>query len=879
MTTPRPPHLARWLVSAAAPADVAQHVLDDLEEEFVGRAAARGPRAARRWYWSQAVRSTVPLLGMRGFGRRAARPRREAWRGEMTANIMQDVRHAVRRAAKRPLVSAAVVTTVALGIGATAAVVAVARDVVLQPLPFPDSHELVRVMNRRWQSVSVVDVKDRAEASRTLEGVAAYTSATPTLTGRGEPQRLQAVLVTDGFGRLLGVEPVIGRHFRPDELVSGGPAVAMLSYAFWQQRFGGDPRVLGAPIVLDDVPHVVVGVLPRTRFPFPPAGRDLWLPLIPRPGSWQTSPGSNWLFGIARLRDGVSVEAARQEMDAITPRLVEAYSELASSERNVDLVPLREHVVGPIRPIVLLLGAIVTVVLLIACGNVGNLLLSDAEARRQEFAVRAALGGAGRHLARQVLVEALVLAAAGGLLAVLLARGLVTGLLVLYPGGLPRAGEVEVDAGLVLGTLAATLLAGFLAGLPLVRQAMRPDLAPSLRLAPGRVAGPPDATRTLLASGQVALAVLLLIGAGLLLKSFRELSKVEPGYKADGLLTFAVSAPRARYGDGAQLIAFYDRLAAEVRSVPGVRAAGVALGVPLTWAGWTNRLVLEGRPEMDSTGPPTDVRAVDHGYLETMGIPLLAGRGFTERDTADAPPVVLVNRRLVAEAFAGASPLGARIRWDGRIREIVGVVGDVRHHSLSDPAVPEVYSPSTQIVRGDRYFAVRARHGDPAALLPALRQAVARLDADVALSDVATMQERLDAHRGPARFRAALTGTLGGLALVLAVLGIYASMAYLVERRSREIAIRIALGAAPTAVRRLVLARAFATSASGAALGVAAALAATKHLQAFFFGVTAHDAQVLVGAPLLLVGVAMIAAYGPARRASTVDPTEAMRGD
>jgi putative ABC transport system permease protein len=872
---PRPPRLARWLVSLCAPPDDAHLVLDDLAEEYVAREVAEGSRAARRWYWSQAIRSTGPLLVLRARrGRTADRHHRR--KDGMFTELTKDVRHALRRAGRNRLLSAAVVTTVALGIGATAAVVAVARDVVFDPLPFPEPHELVRVMNRRWQSVSVVDVRDRAALSRTLEGIAGYTSAKPTWTGPGEPQRLQAALVSGGFGSLLGIQPVLGRHFRPEELVPGGPPVVMLSHGFWQQRFGGETQVLGRQLLLDDVPHEIVGVLPHQPFQFPPVGRDLWLPLVPRPGTWQTMPGANWLIGVARLRDGVSLETAQREMDTLTPRLIELYPELASSERNVNVVPLRDHVVGPVRPIVLLLGSIVAVVLLIACGNVGNLLLADAEARRQEFAVRAALGGSGGHLARQVAVEAGVLATAGGVMAILVAHWMVHGLLALYPGGLPRAGEVELDGRLMLGTLAVTLVVGLLAGLPLIRQAFQGDLVRALRRGEGRLARTPDRTRTVLASGQVALAVLLLIGAGLLLKSFRELSKVEPGYDPDGVLTFAVSVPRARYATDAQVTAFYELLASGIREVPGVRSAGVALGVPLTWAGWTNRLLVDGRPDAEGSGPPTDARVIGPGYLETLGIPLRAGRSFTERDDAEAPPVVLVNERAVAEAFGGRSPLGARIPWEGKVREVVGVVGDVRHASLTEPAVPEVYSPSAQLVRPDRYVAVRA-HGDPATLLPALRDVVARLDRSVALSDVATMRERLAEHRAPARFRAALTGTLGGLALVLAVLGIYSSMAYLVQRRSREIGIRIALGARPAAVRRLVLLRALALSGAGAAVGIAAALAATPRLQAFFFGVTAHDAQVVLGAPLLLVLVATFAAWVPARRASCVDPAVAMR--
>ena len=874
----RGPLLARWLLERLAPAEDATFLVDDLGEQYVEQLEA-GRARAWRWYWSQALRSVPPLLGMRLRNRRRRQlAERRAKEGVVAKDLwLQDVSHALRRARANKLVTAAVIATMALGIGATTAIFTVARDVVFDPLPFAQPHELVSIRNRQWQSASIVDVRDRAVASRTLEGIVAYTGANPTLTGHGEPQQLRAALVGERFGDLLGVQPLLGRLFRPEEHVHGSPGVAVVTYGLWQRAFGGDPSIVGRVVQLEGQPHEVVGVLPPLRLEFPRPGQELWLPLIPNPDNWQSSPGANWLQAVARLRPGVTLAQAQAEMDARTPALVEKYG--LEGERNVDVVPLHDTVVGPIRPVVLLIGSIVVLVLLIACSNIANLLLADAEGRRRELAIRAALGGRGRRLARQVLVEQMTLALAGGALAVLLARGMVAALIALYPGDLPRAGEVQVDWGVLLVALAATLFAGALAGLPSVLQALRIDVGRDVRDGERGAASPARyRARTLLVAGQVSLSVLLLVGAGLLLKSFWNLLRVDPGYRSEAVLAFNVSVPSARYDSDEEVIAFYDRLLEAVRAVPGVRSAGAALGVPMTWGGWTNRLILEDVPETAENGPFAEVRIASPGYLETMGIPLLEGRAFTGQDRAGAPRVVLVNQRAVKEAFGGRSPLGRRILWDGQAREIVGVVGDVRQHSLVEPAPIEVYSPTTQIVRLTRYVAVRFE-GDQAALLAALRAEVARLDPTVAVSDVSTMDERLAEARAPARFRATLTGALGGLALLLAMLGIYGSMAYAVRRQTRDIGIRLALGAAPRAVRRGVLGHALAVAGAGAGLGVAGALVTSRLLAAFFFEVEARDALVFAAAPLLLLAVAIAAAYGPARWASRVDPARAMRVD
>ena len=876
--TPRVPPVARWLISRLAPPDDAQTIVDDLAEEHAEQLVAGGNLHAWRWYWSQTLRSAAPLLALRRQRhRRQLLRQRRAKEATVGRDLWwQDVVYAARRARANKLVSTAVIATMALGIGATTAIFTVARDVVFDPLPFPEPQELVRLQNRRWQAVSIVDVRDRGAQSRTLAGIAGSTTAQPTLTGGGEPQRLNAALVSARFGAILGLQPALGRHFRPEEHVFGGPRAAMLTYGFWQQRFGGDPAIVGRTIQLDGEPHEVVGVLPAVPFQYPWTKQELWLPLVPDPDSWQSSPGANWLQAVARLRPGATLAQAQAEMDAMTPRLVERYA-LQGEARAIEVVPLQEVVVGPIRPLVLLIGSIVVVVLLIACSNIANLLRADAEARRSELAIRATLGGRGRRLARQVLIEELLLALAGGTLAVLLAHGLVRALVARYPGELPRAGEVQGDTRTLLVALAATLAACVLAGLPTLLRALRADVGVREGerglAAPGR-----QRARSLLVAGQVALSVLLLVGAGLLLKSFWKLARVEPGYRSAGIVTGNISIPSTRYDSDEKVVAFYARLLPTLRALPGVSSAGAALGVPTTWSGWTNRLLLEGQPDSDESGPPADVRIVSPGYLETMGIPLVVGRAFSDADRLDSPPVVLVNQRAVREGFGGRSPIGRRIQWDGRLREIVGVVGDVHQQSLTAPPAVEVFSPTTQIVRSTRYVALRTDR-DPAEVAAALRVAVSRLDPAVAVTDVATMEERLAKDRAPARFRALLTGELGGLALLLSMLGIYGSMAYAVRQQSRDIGIRLALGAAPTRVRRGIVARALAVAAAGAGIGVAAALATSHLLAAFVFDVGARDVAVFVGAPALLLLAAVAAAYGPARWASRIDPMRAMRAE
>jgi putative ABC transport system permease protein len=875
--TPRVPRLARWILGRLAPPGDARFLLDDLAEEH-GDLASSGRTRAWLWYWSQTLRSVSPLLAMRRRDRQRMVRQRRLMEGPVANDLWwQDVVQAMRRARVNKLLSAAVIATMALGIGATTAIFTVARDVVFDPLPLPNPEQLVRIENRKWQSVSVVDVRDRAQRSRTLQGIVAFTSANPTLTGRGEAQRLNASLVSERFGEIVGIRPLLGRTFRPEEHVFGGRRAVLLTYALWQRQFGGDPAIVGRAIRLDGEPHEVVGVLPAVRFQYPLAKQEIWLPLIPQPESWQSSPGSNWLQAVARLRPGVTPAQAQAEMDAATPRLVKAYG--LDGERDVDVVPLQETVVGPIRPVVLLIGAIVVLVLLIACSNIASLLLADAEARRRELAIRSVLGGGGRRLARQVLLEQLTLALAGGVVAVLVAFGMVRALLALYPGELPRAGEVRVDGQGLLLTLSATLMAALLASLPAVLRALRIDVGSDVRAGERGLGSPTrQRARALLVAGQVALSVLLLVGAGLLLKSFWRLLHVEPGYRTEGILTFNVSIPSSRYDSDEKVVGFYDQLLPAVRSIPGVTSAGAALGVPMTWGGWTNRLVLEGHPEMEESGPDADVRIVSPGYLETMGIPVLEGRAFRAEDRLDAPPVVLVNQRAVREGFGGRSPIGRRIEWDGRVREIVGVVGDTHQHSLTETPPIEIYSPASQIVRLTRYVAVRTDRA-PGEVVAALRTEVAKLDPTVAVSDVATMDERLAKVRAPARFRATLTCALGSLALLLAMLGIYSSMAYAVRRQTRDIGIRLALGAAPTAVRREVILRAFAIAATGASIGVTAASATSHLLATFFFDVAARDAWVFAGAPALLLTVALAAAYGPARWASRIQPSRAMRAD
>jgi predicted permease len=781
-----------------------------------------------------------------------------------------------------------VVASVALGVAATTAVFSVLEGVLLTPLPLPNPDRVVRVVgvDRRdalatqLGAVSFGNIRDLgAQASSFTRVVAYHTDGAATVVVDGEPHSVGFATVGEGFHEVLGVTPTLGRAFAADDHRPGAPRVILLTHRGWQRWFGGDRSIVGRSVVVDDSTRTVVGVLPPNAFEFPAGDLAYWVPLAVTesgPMAWQAGRQSLWLQGIARLRPGVTLATAETEARQLYQRFARDHP-LESGTHGVRLESLHEHVVGPVRPVLWLLGAAVALVLLIASANVASLLLVEAEDRRREFAVRSALGGTQQRLTAQLYAETGLLTLAGGIAGVLAAPQIVRAFVAMYPGGVPRSAEIGVDARVLVVAALATIVAGLMAGLPLVRRASALVLADDLR--DGSRASETKRGKhatALLVVAQVAFSVVLLFGSGLLMRTLIELTQLDPGYRADGVLTFSVTPHRSRHASSTE---FYDRLFAELKAIPGVRAVGTVNGLPTIGAGFGMTFTREGYDDGPGRQPSARVQLASPDAFTALGIPIVRGRGFLESDNANAPGVVLVSEALAASAFARVDPVGRRISLMGRDVEIVGVVQDVRRdRSPWEEPKAEVYLPYLQ--RADRWrYVVVKTDGDPTALAGSVRSVVRRLDPTMAMRDLATMEERVSASRRAERFRAVLVGTLAVLALVLAVIGIYGVVAYAVRRQTRVIGIRMALGETTGAVRRRVVQSALALSAIGVVVGGGGALAFGQSLRGFIHGVPPHDAMTMAAVVVVLLAVTAVAALVPAVRASRVDPVVALRAE
>jgi predicted permease len=869
-------------------------LVDDLDEEFAARAARDGAARAARWYWMQALVSAPWLLATRTRAR-LARPTRTATprtapRGDpMLAQVRDDLRHALRRARRHPLVAGTVVLSTAIGLAAATAVFSVVDTLLLRPLPLPEPERLVRVVGvdmRRpdltWGGVSFLNAKDVDARSRALEGLAAYNpNQRGTLLHEGRPRPVQYAVVGERFLEVLGLRPALGRGFTPEEHVHGAHRVALLTHEGWTRELGADSGVVGRTIVVDNEPYTVVGVLPPSRLAFPKENLVFWAPLAPPasgPGSWRSSRSAAWLLTVARLRPEATIPRAQREVDALAATLVREHPN-DNKELGFQVVRLQDAIVGPVAPVVWLLAGAVGAVLLVACGNVTMLLLAHAQSRQREFAMRAALGGRGTRIVRQVLTESLMLTAVGGVIGVAAAPAIVSAFLALYPGPLPRASELGLDARLIVAALAVLAVAGLLAGLPAARQARGRAPGHALRDA-GRSGASREERRAsaTLVAAQVAFSVVLLCAAGVLLRSYWNLTRVDLGFDPRGVLTFWLTPSSPRHAGAATQL--YAQLDQRLRALPGVVEVATSFDLPTAGQSFgSGPLVREGTDDTPTRGPTANVQMVSPKLFAAMRTPLLRGRDIEARDRAGAPPVVVVNEAFARRMYPGRDALGQRLTiWDKQ-HTIVGVVRDARVGlTLWGRPSPDMYFSVEQMEQGWRYVVVRTA-GDPAAIVPAVRAEVARLDPTLPLAELATLEERVRRSMAPQRFRGLLLGTLGAIALVLSVIGIYGAGAYAVARRTREMGIRLALGEAERALRRRVVGGALAPVALGTAAGLAAALAAARWLERFALGVGARDATTLGAVAALFLAVTAIAAYVPARRASRVDPTTALRAD
>ena len=808
--------------------------------------------------------------------------------------IAQDTRYALRLAAKSPAFTAVAVLTLAVGIGANTAIFTVANALLLRPLPYSHPARLVLISGERkasrgnrgplsWPRFTMVNANQRS-----FTGVAAFTNETFTLTGRGDPAQLAAARVSWNFFDVLGVRPAAGRWFREEEDKAGGDPVVVISNGLRMRWFAGDLNVIGQPLTLDSKDYTIIGVLPGDfQFGLLGTNIDVYAPRvfdlnIITPA--QAQGGTGFLDFVARLRPGVAIGQAQAEMDTLAAQYRRENPKAPDTDPGtvVGVRNLQDQVVSGVRTALLLLSGAVGLVLLIACANVSSLLLSRALGRQREIAVRTAIGASRGEIVRQLLTESLLLALLGGALGTLLSRWGARVLISVAAASLPRASEIRADGYVLAFTAVVSVLAGIVFGLAPALQVSRPDLNSVLRTeGRGATAGRRRSVfRNLLVVSQVALSTVLLIGAGLLMRNYLQIRGASPGFDPAHLLTMNLALPPARYSNGAQMIAFYDELVRQARRVPGVRAATVSSALPVN----PSRLSLalpEGQPPVPLAERPLfNIQTLWPGYVETMRLPLVAGREFTEHDDARAPRVLMVNQTLVRRYWPKENPIGKHILL-GRLPqpgEVVGMLGDVRNSSLGADVSPEIYLPFSQLPWASMNLVVRTE-GDPRAFVSAVRASVLAVDKDQPVTAVRSMEEVLETAASEPRFATSLFGVLSGIALVLAIVGIYGVIAYSVAERTQEMGIRMALGAEHTSILRLVLRQGLALALSGVALGLAASLMLTRLLETLLYHVSVTDPLTFAGSAVLFTVVAALASYVPAQRATRVDPVVALRGE
>jgi putative ABC transport system permease protein len=801
----------------------------------------------------------------------------------MMDTFLKDIRYGIRGLLKRPGFTAVVVLTLALGIGANTTIFSVVNAVLLRPLPFREPARLIRI----WESnpkqgwpdftASAPNFKDWQSQQTAFEGLSAMEMSTFNL-GDGEPERIAAASVSANFFPMLGVTPVLGRSFVPEEERVGHDRVVVLSHALWQRRFGGDQTLVGKTIRLNAESYNVVGILPA-EFQFV-GTRELWTPLVLDPARepWRADRSNHNLLVFGRLKAGVTLPQAESDLGAVATRLEQQYP--LNAGWGVRLRTFNDWIVPQeIRRSMFMLLAAVAFVLLIACANVANLLLVLAGARQREMAIRIALGGSRARLSRLLLTESLLLAGLGGVAGVLLALWSVALVAKSTTLNIPRLNEARVDAAVLGYTLVVSLLTGIIFGLAPAWRAAKLNLTSTLKEGGRSTDERRQRLRSALVTSEIALALVLLVGAGLLMRSFIRLQNVPVGFTSANVATMQINLPASKYGPGAPRINFYDQLRARLRAVPGVTDAAAITQPPLTSGNWAMEVNPEGRAATASNAPlSADARAISPGYFHTMGIPLLKGRDFTEHDQGESPLTLIVSEKFAERYWPNEDPIGKRFRpgTSNPFGEVIGVVGNVRNLSLEEEGRPAFYFSYGHIAMPGLTVVVRMAAGTT---LPAnaLRAQVTALDPELPVFNQRTMDQIVANAVGQQRFQTVLLSIFSGVSLLLAAVGIYGLMSFLVKQRTHEIGIRMALGASRSNVLHLVIKRGMTLALLGIAVGVAGALALTRLLKSLLFGVTPTDLTTfgIVCAGLLLV--ALLACYIPARRATKVDPLVALR--
>ncbi|HSB11414.1 MAG TPA: ABC transporter permease [Blastocatellia bacterium] len=804
--------------------------------------------------------------------------------------LLHDIRYSIRTFLKTPGFTAVAVIALALGIGANTAIFSVVNALLLKPLPYKEADRLVLIwhsypkLNLEQASLSAPSYVEYRDMTTSFEQVATATEWSVNLTGVGEPERLQGARVSYNLFATLGVQPAQGRSFLAEEDRPGSDKVVVLSNGLWQRRFGGDPSIVGQTITLDGSSYDVVGVMPA-GFVFM-VEVDLFKPIAFTPE--QLAPnrhGNEYLIGVARLKPGVTFAQASAEMNLLADQL---RPQFYGPNWGITVVPLREQLVGNFRTALFILLGAVGCVLLIACANVANLLLARASSRQKEIAVRTALGASRGRIVRQLLTESVLLAALGGALGLLLAfvgiRALVLGVPEDITGFIVGWKDISLSAPVLAFTFGVSMLTGVVFGLVPALRASRPDMNESLKEGGrgGTEGRHNNLVRASLVVLEVAVALVLLIGAGLLIRSFMRLQQVSPGFNPSNVLTMQLSLPESKYGERAQIASFFEQVVERVQSLPGVASAGVGNNIPMGNDGWNASFAIEGlQLAPGEPSPHGDPHMVSPDYFKAMGIALLRGRYFTEADSKDSLQVAIIDETLADQYWPDQDPIGKRIGFGGtrdqRIwHEIVGVVGHVKQYGLDGKTKVQYYFPQSQSPQRNMYLIVRTT-GEQRSIVSSIRGAIDSIDKDQPIYRLMKMDDIVANSALQRRVSMFLLGIFAAVALVLAAVGIYGVMAYTVTQRTHEIGIRMALGAQPKDVLALVVRRGMLMTLIGVGLGLAGAFAVTKVMASLLFGVGAHDPLTFVGISVLLGAVALIASLVPARRATRVDPMIALR--
>src|SRR5688572_3464861 len=808
-------------------------------------------------------------------------------RRNVMRDLYQDLRYALRVLTKNPGFTAVAVIALALGIGANTAIFSVVNTVLLRPLPFKDPEQLVMVFEDSRahgfprDTPTAANYIDWRDQNQVFEGMGAIAGVSLNLTGVGDPERLVGYRVSVSLFPMLGVSPQLGRWFTTEEDQAGANPVVIMSHRLWQRRFGGDPNIVGKPLTLSGRSVTVVGVMPA-GFRIDSEAEELWVP-IAFTEEEQQNRSAHYLDVVARLKPGVTLPQAQAEMSTIAARLQQQYPQ-TNTNVGSEVVPLHEHVVGDIRPALLIFLGAVGLVLLIACVNVANLLLARAAVRQREIALRVALGASRWRLIRQFLTESVLLGLLGGVVGLLLAVAGLKLLTAIIPPDIPQVKTVSMDPRVLGFTILISLLTGLIFGLAPAIQSS--NFSPNETLKEGgrgSEAGRGNRIRAGLIVAEVAISLVLLIGAGLLINSFLRLRNVDPGFRSDNLLTMRVSLPASKYNDLAKRAAFYTEINRRLENVPGVESSAVITNLPLYLQSNSDNISIEGRPDPPPNQRPIiNTRVISPKYFETMGIPLLSGRQLTDQDTDDTPNVTVISKTMARRYWPGENPIGKRIAFGRPERDedwiqIVGIAGDVRQSDLITEIKPQMYLSYQQLGFFVPRDLVVKTDVDPMSMAATVRKTIWEIDKDQPVSNIRTMEQIASESIARQRFSMTLFAIFAGVALLLAAVGIYGVMSYSVAQRRGEFGIRMALGAQKRDVLKLTVGKGLKLVLLGVVFGLAGAFALTRLMASLLFGVGATDPVTFAAISLVLVGVGLLASYIPARRATKVDPIVALR--